>query len=149
MFSISTMLAQFPLLQSMTEGAPSRRMVVKGLLAVIAAGVPATGVELDAVARRRRRRRRKKKGKGGSEQKPLTCSGDSCDGTGGKPCGGRDDCQCYLAANGGNVCASSLQSSLEDTCDTNKDCPRGHVCVEGGPACGGRGIRFCKKACYK
>jgi hypothetical protein len=133
----------------MTEGAPSRRMVVKGLVAVIAAGVPAASVELDAVARRRKRRRRHKKGKGGSEQKPLTCSGDSCDGTGGKPCGGRDDCQCYLAANGGNVCASSLQSSLDDTCDTNKDCPRGHVCVEGGPACGGRGIRFCKQACYK
>jgi hypothetical protein len=148
MFSISTMLAQFPVLRSMTEGAPSRRMVVKGLLAVVVAGVPASG-ELDAVARRRKRRRRPKKGKGGSEQTPLSCSGDSCDGTGGKACGGRDDCQCYLAATGGNVCASSLQSSLEDTCDTNKDCPRGHVCVEGGPACGGRGLRFCKAACYK
>ena len=143
MFSISTMLAQFPLLRSMTEAAPSRRMVVKGLLAVVAAGVPAAGVELDADAKRRKRRRKRKK------QKPLSCSGDSCDGTGGKRCGGRDDCQCYLAANGGNVCASSLQSSLEDTCDTNKDCRRGHVCVQGGPACGGRGIRFCKKACYK
>jgi hypothetical protein len=149
MFSISTMLAQFPLQRSMTEGAPSRRMVVKGLLAVVAAGVPATGVELDTVARRKKRHRRHKKGKGSSEQTPLSCSGDSCDGTGGKACGGRDDCQCYLAAGGGNVCASSLQSSLEDTCDTNKDCPRGHVCVEGGPACGGRGLRFCKAACYK
>ena len=148
MFSLSTMLAQFPLLQSMTEGAPSRRMVVKGLLAAVAVGVPAAGIELDADARGRKRRRRRKKGKGGSKPKPLTCSGDSCDGTGGKPCGGRDDCQCYLAAGGGNVCASSLQSSLEESCDTNKDCRRGHVCVEGGPACGGRGTRFCRDACY-
>ena len=84
MFSISTMLAQFPLLPSTLEGAPSRRMVVKGLLAVVAAGVPATGAELDAVARRRKGRRRHKKGKGGSEQTPLSCSGDSCDGTGGE-----------------------------------------------------------------
>ena len=150
MFSISTMLAQFPgspMLRSTAEGSPSRRMVVKGLLAVVAAGVPAASVELDADARRKRRRR--KKHRDGTEQKPLTCSGDSCDGTGGKPCGSRDDCQCYVAATGGNVCASSLQSSLEDTCDTNKDCRRGHVCVEGGPACGGRGLRFCKQACYQ
>jgi hypothetical protein len=148
MFSISTMLALSPVLRTTTDGAPSRRMVIKGLLAIVAAGAPAASVELDADARRRKRRRQKKH-KGDTEQKPLTCSGDSCDGTGGKPCGNRDDCQCYVAATGGNVCASSLQSSLEDTCDTNKDCPRGHVCVEGGPACGGRGMRFCKAACYR
>ena len=151
MFSISTMLAQFPVLRTMAEGAPSRRMVVKGLLAVVAAGVPAAGVELDADARRRKRkrRRRNKKGKGGSEQTPLSCSGDSCDGTGGKACGNSDTCQCYRWAKGGNVCASSLQSSCEATCETDRDCPHGHVCVEGGPACGGRGLRFCKAACYK
>ena len=64
MFSISTMLAQFPLQRSMTEGAPSRRMVVKGLLAVVAAGVPATGVGLDAVARRRKRSPAAQEGQG-------------------------------------------------------------------------------------
>jgi hypothetical protein len=127
-------------LRALTERVASRRLVGQGLFA--AAGISLLG-GLDAEARRRHKRRKRKK------QKPLTCSGDSCDGTGGKRCGGRDDCQCYLAATGGNVCASSLQSSLEESCDTNQDCPRGHVCVEGGPACGGRGLRFCKQACYK
>ena len=111
MFSISTMLAQFPrspVVRSMAEGAPSRRMVVKGLLAVVAAGIPAASVERDADARRRKRRRRHKKDKGGTEQTPLTCSGDSCDGTGGKACGNSDTCQCYRWAKGGNVCPSSL-----------------------------------------
>ena len=155
MFSISTMLAQFPrspVVRSISEGAPSRRMVVKGLLAVVVAGVPAANVELDADARRRRRRRKSKKGndgKGGSEQAPLSCSGDSCDGTGGKGCGDTDTCQCYRWAKGGNVCASSLQSSCEATCQTDHDCPHGHVCVEGGPACCGRGEKFCKAACYQ
>ena len=157
MFSLSTMLAQFslsPVLRGMMESAPSRRMVVKGLLAVVAAGVPAAGVELDAEARRRKARRRRKKrkggkgGKGGSEQAPLSCSGDSCDGTGGKSCGNTDTCQCYRWAKGGNVCASSLQSSCEATCQTDHDCPHGHVCVEGGPACCGRGEKFCKATCY-
>jgi hypothetical protein len=127
-------------LKALTERVASRRLVATGLFAAVA-GIPALN-GLDVEAGRRRKRRKHKK------RKPLTCSGDSCDGTGGKRCGGRDDCQCYVAATGGNVCASSLQSSLEDTCDTNKDCPRGHVCVEGGPACGGRGLRFCKAACY-
>ena len=150
MFSISTMLAQFPVLRTMGDGAPSRRMVVKGLLAVVAAGVPAAGVEFDADARRRKRKRqrRHKKGKGGAEQAPLSCSGDSCDGTGGKACGNTDTCQCYRWAKGGNVCASSLQSSCEATCETDHDCPSGHVCVEGGPACCGR-EKFCKAACYQ
>ncbi len=129
------------LVQALAGRVASRRLVAKGLFA--AAGVPAVGGGPDAGAKKRRKNRKRR------ERKPLRCSGDSCDGTGGKRCGGRDDCQCYRAANGGNVCASSLQSSLEDTCRTNKDCPRGHVCVEGGPACGGSGIRFCKKACYK
>jgi hypothetical protein len=127
------------ILQALTERVASRRLVGQGVFA--AAGISLLS-GLDAEAGRRRTRRKRKK------QKPLSCSGDSCDGTGGKRCGGRDDCQCYLAASGGNVCASALQSSLEATCDTNKDCPRGHVCVEGGPACGGRGLRFCKRACY-
>ena len=131
-----------------TDGRTSRRSVVKGLFAAALAGAPVASIGLEAAAGRRRRHKRRKKGTGGRGQTPLSCSGDSCDGTGGKPCGGRDDCQCYLAAGGGNVCASSLQSSLEETCDTNTDCPRGHVCVEGGPACGGRGLRFCKTACY-
>ena len=151
MFSISTMLAQFPrspVVRSMAEGAPSRRMVVKGLLAVVAAGIPAASVERDADARRRKRRGRHKKEKGVTVQTPLTCSGDACDGTGGKACGNSDTCQCYRWAKGGNVCASSLQSSCEATCETDHDCPHGHVCVEGGPACCGRGEKFCKAACY-
>ena len=131
-----------------TDGHTSRRSVVKGLCALTLAGGPAAGVGLEAAAGRRKRHKRRKQGRGGTAQTPLSCSGDSCDGTGGKRCGGRDDCQCYLAAGGGNVCASSLQSSLEETCLTSKDCPRGHVCVAGGPACGGRDLRFCKAACY-
>lgn len=131
------------LTRRMTEGRASRRLVATGLFAAAAASVSGVGSGLDAFARRR------KKGKRGKKRKPLRCDGDSCDGTGGKRCGGRDDCQCYKAAKGGNVCASSLQSSLEDSCRTNKDCPGGHVCVEGGPACGGNGLKFCKKACYK
>src|SRR5918994_6545307 len=129
-----------------TDGHTSRRAVVKGLCALALAGGPAAGVGLEAAAGRRKRHKRRKKGTGGTAQTPVSCSGDSCDGTGGKPCGGRDDCQCYLAASSGNVCASSLQSSLEETCDTDKDCPRGHVCVEGGPACGGRRSGFLKDA---
>ena len=128
------------LARRMTEGRTSRRLVATGLFAVAAASLPVTGGRLEALARRRKKDKKRK---------PLRCSGDSCDGTGGKRCGGRDDCQCYRAAKGGNVCASSLQSSLEDTCRTNKDCPHGHVCIEGGPACGGNGLKFCKKACYK
>ena len=131
-----------------TDGHTSRRSVVKGLCALALAGGPAAGVGLEAAAGRRKRHKRRKQGRGGTAQTLLSCSGDSCDGTGGKRCGGRDDCQCYLAAGGGNVCASSLQSSLEETCNTNTDCSRGHVCVEGGPACGGRDLRFCKAACY-
>jgi hypothetical protein len=130
------------LVKSMTEDLASRRVAVKRLLVVAAAAGPVVGNDFDGLAKRRRKRQHKK-------QKPLRCSGDSCDGTGGKRCGGRDDCQCYRAAKGGNVCASSRQSSLDDTCQTNKDCSRGYVCVEGGPACGGSGVRFCKKACYK
>jgi hypothetical protein len=149
MFSFSTMLALsrlFPGLRTMTEGAPSRRMVVKGLLAAVVASAP-VGIGLDSVAGRRKRRRKHKKGTGGTEQTPLSCRGDSCDGTGGKACGGTDSCQCYRWATGGNVCASSLQSSCETTCQTDHDCPSGHVCVESGPACCGRGGRFCKAAC--
>jgi hypothetical protein len=136
------------LVRVITAGHSSRRSLVTGLCTLALAGGSAAGVGLEVAAGRRNRHKRRKKGQGASQQTPLSCSGDSCDGTGGKRCGGRDDCQCYLAANGGNVCASSLQSSLAETCDTNKDCPRGHVCVEGGPACGGRGLRFCKAACY-
>lgn len=117
----------------------TRRLVATGIFATAAASIPGIG-GLDALARRKKRKKKRR---------PLRCSGDSCDGTGGKPCGGRDDCQCYRAAKGGNVCASSLQSSLNKTCRNHKDCPRGHVCVEGGPACGGRELKFCKKACYK
>ena len=127
----------------LTEGRASRRLVATGILAAVTAGIPGVGGGFDALARRRKRRKK------GKKRALLRCSGDSCDGTGGTRCGGRDDCQCYKAAKGGNVCASSLQSSLEDTCRTNKDCSRGHVCVEGGPACGGNGLKFCKKACYK
>ncbi len=129
----------------LAKGIASRRFVTKGLIATTVASIPAVGESLDALGRRRKRRKKNKKK---NRKKLLTCSGDSCDGTGGKPCGGRDTCQCYRYANGGNVCASSLQSSLDETCTTDRDCPRGHVCVEGGPACGGRDIRFCKQACY-
>jgi hypothetical protein len=128
------------ILKALTERVASRRLIAHGLFAT--ADIPVLG-RLDVEAGRGRKRRKRKK------QQPLSCSGDSCDGTGGKRCGGRDDCQCYLAATGGNVCASSLRSSLEETCNTNKDCPRGHVCDEGGPACGGRDLRFCKPACYR
>ena len=153
MFSLSTLLAQSPVLRTLSEGAPSRRLVVKGLLATIAAGTPA-GIGLDPVdARRRRHRRGRKKGKKGKgkgkSQRPLSCSGDSCDGTGGKPCGESDTCQSYRWSRGGNVSASSLQSSCDATCQSDKDCSRGQVCVEGGPACCGIGVRFCKKACYE
>lgn len=151
MISFSTMLSRSPLspvLQSMAEGAPSRRMVIKGLLAAVVAGAPVAAFERDADARRRRHRRRHKKRKQHNGPTPLTCSGDSCDGTGGKACGDSDTCQCYRWAKGGNVCASSLQSSCEATCETDRDCPHGHVCVEGGPACCGTGERFCKEACY-
>jgi hypothetical protein len=153
MFAISTMLALSHVsaaFRTMTEATPSRRLVVKGLLAAIAGGVPVS-FGLDPVAARRRRRRghkKHKKGKGGTGHKPLSCNGDSCDGTGGKSCGGRDTCQCYRWAKGGNVCASSLQSSCEATCEADHNCPPGHVCVEGGPACCGNGVRFCKQACY-
>jgi hypothetical protein len=127
------------------EEHPSRRLMLKGLFAAAVAGIPMLETSLDAFGRRRRRKRKHKKGK----KTLLRCSGDSCDGTGGKPCGGRDDCQCYRAASGGNVCASSLQSSCDITCQSNRDCPNGQVCVEGGPACCGNGTRFCKAACYK
>ena len=130
--------------KAVAGGSASRRLFTSGLFAAVAASVTLAGNDLDALGRRRRKRRKKRKNK----KELLTCSGDSCDGTGGKPCGGRDDCQCYRYAKGGNVCASSLQSSLDQTCDTDHDCPRGHVCVEGGPACGGRDLRFCKRACY-
>lgn len=132
--------------KALFAGRASRRLIATGLFAGAAAGVPVVGDGLDALARRRKKRKKRKKNK---KQKLLSCSGDSCDGTGGKECGGRDDCQCYRAANGGNVCASSLQSSCDATCNSNSDCPSGHVCVEGGPACCGRGVRFCKKACFK
>ena len=128
-------------LKALTKRVASRRLVATGLFAAVA-GMPALG-GLDAEAGRRRKNRKHK------QRKPLSCSGDSCDGTGGKQCGGRDDCQCYRTPAGGNVCASSLQSSLEETCDSNKDCRKGSVCVAGGPACGGDGLRFCKQACYK
>lgn len=130
--------------RAVTGGLTSRRLVTRGLFAATLAGIPVLGHGLDTLARRRSKRRRKKR-----KKKILRCTGDSCDGTGGKECGGRDTCQCYRYAKGGNVCASSLQSSIEETCISDKDCPRGHVCVEGGPACGGRDIRFCKEACYK
>jgi hypothetical protein len=151
MFSLSTMLALSPrslVLRTLAEGAPSRRMAIKGLLAVVVAGIPA-GIALDPVSGRHRRRRRHKKGKGGEGKTPMACSGDSCDGTGGKTCGDTDTCQCYRWAKGGNVCASSLQSSCEAICQTDHDCPHGHVCAEGGPACCGRGEKFCKAACYQ
>jgi hypothetical protein len=138
-------------LRTMAVGAPSRRMVVKGLLAAVTAGVPAS-IALDPVTARRKRRRKHKKhkrDKGGADHRPLSCSGDSCDGTGGKACGETDTCQCYRWAKGGHVCASSLQSSCEVTCQADHDCPHGHVCVEGGPACCGRGEKFCKQACYQ
>jgi hypothetical protein len=128
------------LVLALAERVASRRLVATGLFA--AAVAPALG-GLDAAAKRRHKHRKRRK------RKPLRCQGDSCDGTGGKPCGGRDGCQCYRAAQGGNVCASAAQSSLDRTCDTHKDCRRGQVCVEGGPACGGSGLRFCKKACSK
>ena len=135
------------LVRVITARHTSRRSLVTGLCALALAGVlqPAPGS-----------RRRPGAATGTSDARragaawnraSLTCSGDSCDGTGGKRCGGRDDCQCYRTPNGGNVCASSRQSSLDETCNTNEDCPRGQVCVEGGPACGGRGLRFCKQAC--
>jgi len=136
------------LVRVITARHTSRRAVVTGLCALALAGVPTAGIGLEVAAGRRNRHKRRKKGRGGTEQTPLTCSGDSCDGTGGKRCGGRDDCQCYRTPSGGNVCASSLQSSLDESCNTNKDCPRGQVCVQGGPACGGRDLRFCKAACY-
>jgi hypothetical protein len=131
--------------EALFAGSASRRLVATGLVAG-AAGVPLIGDRLEALARRGKKRRKHKKK---NTKKPLRCSGDSCDGTGGKGCGGRDDCQCYRAANGGNVCASSLQSSCDATCNSNSDCPKGHVCVEGGPACCDRGVRFCKRACFK
>ncbi|MGH2618821.1 MAG: hypothetical protein ACRDJC_26635 [Thermomicrobiales bacterium] len=135
------------LAKRMTESRASRRLVATGVFGAAAGVLSAVGNPLDTLAGRRKRRR---KGNGkGKKHKPLRCSGDSCDGTGGKRCGGRDDCQCYRAAKGGNVCASSLQSSCDAICDNNKDCPKGHVCVEGGPACCGNGVKFCKKACYK
>ena len=153
MFSICTMLALSPLSsvrRLMAQSAPSRRMVLKGLLAVVAASGP-PGVDLDAVAGHRKRHRRHNKGKGtsGTAQTPLRCDGDSCDGTGGKACDNTDSCECYRWASGGNVCASSLQSSCEAACQTDHDCPHGYVCVEGGPACCGQGVRFCKAACYR
>jgi hypothetical protein len=150
MISFSTMLARSPLsplLQTM-EDVPSRRMVIKGMLAVIASSAPGAALDFDAEARHHRRRRRHKKRKHHNGPTPLSCDGDSCDGTGGKPCGDDDTCQCYRWAKGGNVCASALQSSCEATCQSDRDCPHGHVCVEGGPACCGSGERFCKAACY-
>jgi hypothetical protein len=117
----------------------------------VAADVPGS-ISLEAATHHRRHHRRhhkhKHKGHGGTEQTPLICSGDSCDGTGGKACGSTETCQCYRWASGGNVCASSLQSSCDITCQSDHDCPHGDVCVEGGPACCGRGTRFCKAACY-
>jgi hypothetical protein len=126
--------------KAITQHSATRRTSTRHLFAV-AAAVPTLGTGLDALARKKRGKRK--------YRKPLRCSGDSCDGTGGKRCGDRDDCQCYRAADGGNVCAGSLQSSCAASCQTNKDCPKGHVCVEGGPACCGGGVRFCKRACYK
>ncbi|HET7094201.1 MAG TPA: hypothetical protein VFI22_11995, partial [Thermomicrobiales bacterium] len=110
--------------------------VLKGALAA-AASIPAIG-GVETLAKKHRKRR-----------KPLRCSGDSCDGTGGKRCGKSDTCQCYLHAKGGHVCASSRSSSCDATCDSDRDCPRQHVCVKGGPACCGSGKRFCKKACFR
>ena len=131
------------LVAGITEGQTSRRGAAKGLVAAAVASIPVLGGGLDGLARPHKQRKHHKK------QKPLRCSGDSCDGTGGKPCGGRDDCECYLWSKGGNVCASSRQSSGGKTCKSDKDCGKGHVCVEGGPACCGRGEKFCKEACYK
>jgi hypothetical protein len=136
------------LAKGLAGASASRRLVTRGIFATAAASIPLVGHDLDALGRRRKKHRKKRGKKQKHWQEPLTCSGDSCDGTGGKPCGGRNDCQCYRYAAGGNVCASSLQSSLDQTCTTDHDCPHGSVCVEGGPACGGRDIRFCKQACY-
>jgi hypothetical protein len=131
--------------KALYAGRASRRLIATGFIAA-ATGVPLVGDGLEALARRGKRRGKHKKR---SKKKLLRCSGDSCDGTGGKACGDRDDCQCYRAASGGNVCASSLESSCGATCNTNRDCGKGHVCVEGGPACCDRGVRFCKRACFK
>jgi hypothetical protein len=145
------------LVRDFTHAQGSRRLIAKGLFAAVVAGAPLAG-GLDALANRRKDPKRGKRHKGHKghnghkkhkHQQPLSCSGDSCDGTGGKTCGGRDDCQCYRWTSGGNVCASSLQSSCDITCSSDHDCPHGHVCVEGGPACCGNGVKFCKAACYK
>jgi hypothetical protein len=130
--------------KALFAGRASRRSIATGLVGA-GAGLLLVGDGLDALARRRKQRRKHKRR---NKKKPLHCNGDSCDGTGGKACG-RDECQCYRAAKGGNVCASALQNSCDANCNSHGDCPKGHVCVEGGPACCGRGVRFCKRACFK
>ena len=98
----------------------SRSTRHRGVAAVVRRGAPAGAVTsmpvigggIDALAGRRPRQEAQE----ASEAAATVLQRGLCDGTGGKPCGGRDDCQCYLAASGGNVCASSLQSSLEESC---------------------------------
>jgi hypothetical protein len=115
-----------------------RRLFIKGLLGAGVPGVAALRSGLDGLEVSAERSRRR-----------IRCHGDWCDGTGGKRCGKTDRCQCYRAAEGGHVCASSLQSSCDRSCRKDRDCRRGDVCVEGGPACCGSGQRFCKRACRR
>ena len=108
--------------------AGSRRGVVQGLLGTAVAGVVAFQRSDEAAAGR--------------------CRGqDQCDGTGSPNCGGSPRCFCYRRQEGGTVCGNGRSINCDRRCRRDRNCPRGYVCSSGGPACCGRGKKFCVKKC--
>ena len=81
------------LIRRMTQGGASRRRVGKGLLSATIASLPMLGVGPEVLAKHHKHHHHHHHHH--KKHKPLRCSGDSCDGTGGKACGSHADCQCY------------------------------------------------------
>jgi hypothetical protein len=94
-------------------GAPRRR-VVRGSLGAVAVVLAAGRVDVGAAA---------------------TCGGDSCDGTGRKPCGATAGCLCFRSMAGGFVCGQARGGTCKTRCCDDDECPSGSRCVVTGRVC--------------
>jgi hypothetical protein len=65
-----------------------------------------------------------------------------------KRCGGNSNCNCAQTVNRDKRCVNvNAQCPTQDECDSNRDCPRGEVCVKVGGCCTNPDLNACLRLC--
>ena len=85
-------------------------------------------------------------GEGGCAEDEPAISNRRCEPS---PCGGNQSCFCAETVSGNRRCVNLRRAVCprRDECDSNRDCPRGEVCIKVGGCCGNPRRNDCRPVC--